>query len=428
MNIWQRRLFFLAIIAIFMIITPILAFYVAGWRINRQEKSIYRVGTLEIVTKPAAAQIYIDDNQYNKTSPVDIINLSPGDYTVKITKDGYFDWIRKITISSAQVTDLSDIFLVKKIIDPKPLLGNSFSIIQYNSDYSQALGYADKILNLVNFKKGNVEKKVNFDHDLKKIVWSPNSDQAILQTTDNSFFILNISDFKIRDLSEFLNEKILELFWSNPEHDIVYAISDTGNYRINLFQNTKNLENNLDNVIFFNSQFTIQKKYDSLIFSKANTGEQNAFKIQADSKFTIFEQRDNTLPLLDTANQKLFFYDFAKNNFSEFSIKVAGLQWPANNDEILFYNNNEIWQWNLKTDERSLLTRTSDLITYATFILNTKYVLYFVSPDKMYITEISGPQKNSYELNLLDINQINYFDNNSLLFILANSLLYKIQL
>ncbi|MGV8150912.1 MAG: PEGA domain-containing protein [Candidatus Woesearchaeota archaeon] len=50
-----------------------------------------QLGNLYVLSNPSTANVYID-NIYRGTTPVNVINLSVGNHTVKLTKSGYYDY------------------------------------------------------------------------------------------------------------------------------------------------------------------------------------------------------------------------------------------------------------------------------------------------------------------------------------------------
>jgi tetratricopeptide (TPR) repeat protein len=73
-------------------------------------------GSLKISSSPDKAKVYLN-NEYLGTTPLILNQLKPGDYQSKLSKDGYQDWIKKVTV----VTSKTNILSVSLIAKPKPV-------------------------------------------------------------------------------------------------------------------------------------------------------------------------------------------------------------------------------------------------------------------------------------------------------------------
>jgi len=61
-------------------------------------------GTLSVTSNPKGAKIYVN-GEYEGITPIDI-TLTPGKYSVKITKEGYKDYYSSVTVSQKETTKL----------------------------------------------------------------------------------------------------------------------------------------------------------------------------------------------------------------------------------------------------------------------------------------------------------------------------------
>lgn len=90
-------------VVIFCIITPFLIFYARGFKLDMKTLRIEKTGSLVIKTIPTKTNISLSgDLQYE--SPAIIRFLKPSEYTVRITKDDYQPWEKKLRVSPEMVT------------------------------------------------------------------------------------------------------------------------------------------------------------------------------------------------------------------------------------------------------------------------------------------------------------------------------------
>ena len=84
--------------------TVLVVLYGKGYRFGLGSGKIEFNGTGLLVAKsiPDGAQVFVDGKL--KTATDNTINIAPGEYEVKITKEGYFEWIKKVKIQAEVVT------------------------------------------------------------------------------------------------------------------------------------------------------------------------------------------------------------------------------------------------------------------------------------------------------------------------------------
>lgn len=108
----MRTGFFLLIItgAILAVITFVLVKYAQGYRLVFDGKNLFTkegvvvkpTGLLTATSTPDGASVYIDNQLTSATDST--IDLPPGEYTVRIVKEGYLPWEKKLRIQKEVVT------------------------------------------------------------------------------------------------------------------------------------------------------------------------------------------------------------------------------------------------------------------------------------------------------------------------------------
>lgn len=99
----KQLLISLAILSFLVIATTIVVLYGRGYRFwfEKGKPDISGTGLLVTTSKPDGAQVFINDHLTTATNST--INLSPGEYSVRIYKDGYFPWQKKIVMQKEVV-------------------------------------------------------------------------------------------------------------------------------------------------------------------------------------------------------------------------------------------------------------------------------------------------------------------------------------
>ncbi len=89
-----------------------------GYNFNLQTKSFTPTGILVLTSDPDGAEVRVNGDL--KTATNTTMNLSPGDYTIKIEKDGFSPWEKKLTLKAEEVYK-TNAFLFPKVPDLRPM-------------------------------------------------------------------------------------------------------------------------------------------------------------------------------------------------------------------------------------------------------------------------------------------------------------------
>jgi hypothetical protein len=95
----------LLVFALLILGTVLVVLYGKGYRIgnlSNGKPTISKTGLLVATSNPDGAQVFINGNLTTATD--DTIDLLPGEYDIKITKEGYFPWEKHVRIQKEVVT------------------------------------------------------------------------------------------------------------------------------------------------------------------------------------------------------------------------------------------------------------------------------------------------------------------------------------
>ncbi|HZE86674.1 MAG TPA: PEGA domain-containing protein [Methylomirabilota bacterium] len=110
-----RRQIAISLFVLFLLVisTILVILYGKGYRFGFQqgEPKLSKTGILQVTSKPTGAQVYVDGHLTTATD--NSLNLTPGKYTIKISKDGYNDWQKDIEIQREVVIDEDALLLPK---------------------------------------------------------------------------------------------------------------------------------------------------------------------------------------------------------------------------------------------------------------------------------------------------------------------------
>lgn len=144
----MRRVILSSILIIAFILagTTIAVLYAKGYRFGPQNGKTFIEGTglLVVTSKPEGARVLI--NGHLTTATNNTINLSPGQYSITIEKDGYVSWTKQITVKKEVVTEATALLFptapkleaVTTTGAANPVMDGTSTILAYNVSSASA--------------------------------------------------------------------------------------------------------------------------------------------------------------------------------------------------------------------------------------------------------------------------------------------------
>ncbi len=115
----NKRLSITLITALFLLIATVIAIKLAkGYRPDLKNGGLKPTGLFLANSIPRGAQVFVNDKLM--TASDDTLNLSPGEYEIKIEKIGYLPWHKKVKIQAELVTE-TNARLFPSVPEMKPL-------------------------------------------------------------------------------------------------------------------------------------------------------------------------------------------------------------------------------------------------------------------------------------------------------------------
>lgn len=166
----RKILFWISAVIFLLTIAPVVL-YSFGYRIAQDPWNIVRAGGLAISSVPATGtRIYVDTVLERETTllfrKLFLQGLTPRLYHVRVEKDGYFPWEKRLRVYPERVTDVQALLIKDSQQSGKVLLqGDYISIAQ-----------ADRIHNILSFK----------DSKSRERFYSPDETKFISRLEDNA--------------------------------------------------------------------------------------------------------------------------------------------------------------------------------------------------------------------------------------------------
>lgn len=192
MNRKTRTILFIALTALFLIITPSLIFYSQGWRIDFQTWSFARTGALYIKAVPNSAEVYIEGKLTTTTNflfgTTLLENLLPNTYSINVQKQGYITWEKTLQTVQYEVTEAKNIILFPESISFKSIAGQVQALWPSPNEKEVLLKRTmpNTRWELVHFTLSNNEevqllKQTHVNQELQKVQWGEKGERIILR-------------------------------------------------------------------------------------------------------------------------------------------------------------------------------------------------------------------------------------------------------
>lgn len=204
----KRFLFTLIFIAVLAAAAIIAAFVAKGYRFSTQTGGLTGTGILSVTSLPDQASVYLDDHLVTATNS-NINSLTPKEYNVKITKEGFIPWEKKVDVKEGLVTEIKAT-LFRSIPTVYPLTFNGIEQALLSPDTQKLLyvvpGNPQDPTSVQNkrggvwiwemgdqpiaFARGNEQRQIvsaaqaNFDFMNAKYSFSPDSRQVLVTLPD----------------------------------------------------------------------------------------------------------------------------------------------------------------------------------------------------------------------------------------------------
>ncbi len=224
-----RRFLFRSATLLFILAVPLVLLYAWGYNFDWQKKKPVLTGGLYLKSTPKKAEVYLN-NKFKKQTPAFIRRLLPRDYQVKITREGFHPWQKKLKVESKLVTEARNILLIPLDLDIETVqeqLATDFSLKEFLPEeepddvfYIREPSYILYRTDQANSFQEQISLAPLPADQAYEIFVSPNKRIAALSTS-SELYLLN-PETRIFDL---IGRDILSLQFSNDNKKLLYFSS-----------------------------------------------------------------------------------------------------------------------------------------------------------------------------------------------------------
>ncbi|MBU1038675.1 WD40 repeat domain-containing protein [Patescibacteria group bacterium] len=394
MNLFWRRFIYLGFFLIFFLAAFGLLFYLQGYRYDFTNNRLERIGALMADSLPLKADLFINDQITPHQTPVTVQSLHPQDYLVKLTRDGFQSWQKKLKVQPALVTFTGQVRLWPNQTDSQPITSGQINNALLSPNKENLLYQIPKGLNsglwLLNLASGQTALlKRQAGLSFKNLEWSPSSRHFLTQQSNNgqlSWQIYSLSDSAWRSLNLPVDLNPKQLHWGDDE-DLVFISTDNELYSFNYKNGSKKL--------IWREAISDFRVHDNLIFALSLRSNQSlALKalnlsnlqvvlfddpptLSSNLKFLPANQPSGWLPLFDLDRHILYLLHSPLTELIPIRRlpEVNSLDWSPDGQSLLLTNNFEIWDYQITDNKLNLLLRLGSAFSLGRYFNQEPYLI-----------------------------------------------------
>lgn len=368
----KRSLLVIFFVLIFIIGTTVgITFFAKGYQISTKGRiSFLATGIISATSKPKGASVYVDDKLLATTD--NAINLPPGNYNIKIVKDGYLPWQKNIQVQK-EIAYQTNTQLFRSSPDLKPLTVTGainptvspdgslvvFSVASASAAKTNGLyliGLSDNVVFLIKNEAKQLSSNLpNLDWSKFTFTFSPNSKQILAHnTTNNSNYLIDLStttDFKnLYDVTAKLS--LIKEDWNLQEQQIIKTNLSLLPTELQPFISTSSAKNtifNIDNtMVLYLAQIDGTLKKDIITPPPAQSTQTQSRDIKKDNYY-VYDLKDDTNFWLGTKD--LYRPQWVANSNNLIFIedqKIQTIEYDNTNKQTLFagnFNKDAVYPW-----------------------------------------------------------------------------------
>ena len=345
-----RNLILLFFLIIFIFSCPFVILYCKGYRLDFENRSLIKTGAIFIKAKPGNYKIYLDEELIKETNflfnSTFIKKLLPGEYNIKVKRNGYFTWEKNLEVKEERVEEARNILLFPK--DPKKSLFLSdieyFSVKENNliiiKEYKE-----EKFIESINLKenkKTTLLKESSLEKELlnPEIVLDQNLGIIFVSLSEKDNFIVaentiyslnNLGEIKEISFNPFNQDEIILV----KEDNLLKYNYKTGARKI-IFENILTYKIFNDNVFCLSKEGLLYKNdFEGNIVSVLNKNpintEKSEYKLDIENeKYILLKQDEELLILLN-------------DSFESIGKSVKNTRISPDQKKLLMIDGGEIW-------------------------------------------------------------------------------------
>ncbi|MFA5020616.1 MAG: PEGA domain-containing protein [Patescibacteria group bacterium] len=403
MTIFHRRLIYSIFIGIFLIAAPLIVLYTMGYRYNLTKGRVQKTGIIRITSTPRGADIQLNGIKYELSqTPARIEKLLPGDYEIKLSKDGYYDWQKKLPVYENGTTFAEKIILWKKS-EPANLSSTTAASWLVSPDKNiVAVSDGRATIELLDINSGilgelsggNLEiiATIPGSDSLRLLSFSPSGRYLLAQgiaNKKNNYYLIDslAKNYKKFPSQDYLNVRWGDSPWAN-DSDNLYALDQSGLWNIDFtsLQPAKKITAITADDFYIFDKIAYYLNDSTLLEPYSNENR----PIKLDCSACRFKNIENNRAIVTDGAGKILIIDLNRQ-IKTIELTAKDIDW-LNPNSLIAYNDYEIYIYETTKNSPELITRLSSPILSASWHPDGRY-LVFSAENKLKIIELDNRER-----------------------------------
>ena len=242
MNKRTKRIIFYSAVVIFVLLSYVVILYAQGYKYSFSESRFFRTGSIYVKANEDA-KVYMDDKFLNSTSffgnSYMINGLLPRQYMIRLQKDNFSSWQKKISVEEGLVNEYSRIILLSESgeaeenvkTEIKKILTPSKKPVSLSANSDQPFYIKNGVL--IHNVDGTIEKLAYFVTDFaispdnRKLAWWNGNELWVMWLLDTDYQPYHKAGDK--DLITRFSIKIKNAGWFR---DSDHVVVDSSGYKV----------------------------------------------------------------------------------------------------------------------------------------------------------------------------------------------------
>lgn len=196
-----------AIVGLMAAASVLIVLFARGYKFDFRNGSLEKTGMILVKSRPDGAKVFLDGKLATATNNP-IQGLERGKYDLKIVKDGYFDWEKKVEVEEELVTEVDALLVpLSPALTPLTSTGIKSPTLSSNRDRIAFLKSGEKsgiyTLNLsggqsmLGFLRASINPLVLDTEEIafsaaEGLFWSPNDAEMLVKMNEQGFYRLRL--------------------------------------------------------------------------------------------------------------------------------------------------------------------------------------------------------------------------------------------
>ncbi len=355
-----RRFFALAMVVVFVVVAPPLVLYSLGYRFDTSRRAILKTGALLIATTPRGALLALDGRTLKQRTPTVLRNLLPGQHTVRLTRDGYAPWEKKITIVANRTAVFDSLLLVRssprllwerRLTGSQPLQSPDGSRLGW-IDPSGHVAFADR--------DSSAPPRVTEVTATDVMAWSPFGRYLLARSNETGIIMDPLGGQTPWVVPLIFGDASIR--WNQANENFFYALTPGGVHEADILSRSvrKLSFNAVDLAARGEMLLTLEhgglaNDQRALVTRRLPNYEREKTEAVAmgTSRFLV----DAIDPVVIAGTTSLTLFNHGRKITQDFQDPIRGAAWSAKLGSLVAWTESEVWTIEAETDTHHLLRR-----------------------------------------------------------------------